>query len=261
MEELEPVETRTPEERELDRKRAELAELESELIERELDLSTLEQDLAAFRADYLRIVGRRYATLDDIKARIAAVRASQHPNEQSVQEEARRARETADDTAKQAGNDAPRGEPLPSFEPLDALKALYRAAARQMHPDLAATDAERTRRHEWMAKVNDAYRQRDESALKSLLETWAESPESVEGTGIASDLVRVIRQIAQVRRRIKVIETMVGEIEAGELYALHMQYDTALDDGRDLLDEMANRLDMEIVLARRELAGLEAEQR
>lgn len=73
MEELEPLETRTPEERELDRKRAELAELESELIERELDLSTLEQDLAAFRADYLRIVGRRYATLDDIKARIAAV--------------------------------------------------------------------------------------------------------------------------------------------------------------------------------------------
>lgn len=130
-----------------------------------------------------------------------------------------------------------------------------------MHPDLATTDAERTRRHEWMAKVNDAYRQRDESALKSLLETWAESPESVEGTGIASELVRVIRQIAQVRRRIKVIETTVGEIEAGELYALYMQYDTALDDGRDLLDEMANRLDMEIALARRELAGLEAEER
>ena len=261
MEELEPVDTRTPEERELDQKRAELAELESELIERELDLSTLEQELAAFRADYLRIVGRRYATLDGIKARIAAVRASQRPNEPFVQDEARRARETADDTAKQAGNVAPRGEPLPPFEPPDALKALYRTAARQMHPDLAATDAERTRRHEWMAKVNDAYKLRNENALKSLLETWAESPESVEGTGIASELVRVIRQIAQVRRRIKAIEKMVDEIEAAELYALYTQYDTALDDGRDLLDEMANRLSMEIVLASRELAGLEAEPR
>ena len=189
------------------------------------------------------------------------MRASQRPNEQSVQEEARRARETADDTAKQAGSDAPRGEPFPPSGPLDALKALYRSASRQMHPDLAATDAERTRRHEWMAKVNDAYRQRDESALKSLLETWAESPESVEGTGVASELVRVIRQIAQVRGRIRVIETTVDEIEAGELYSFYTQYDTALDDGRDLLVEMANRLDMEIVLARRELAGLEAEER
>ena len=186
MEEMEPVESTTPEERELDRKRAALAELENELIEREINLSTFEQEVATFKADYLRIVGRRYAALDDIKARIAAVRASQRPNDPSIQEEARRARETADDTAKQAGDDAPRGGPLPPFEPFIALKALYRSAARQMHPDLAATDVERTGRHEWMAKVNEAYKQQDEGALKSLLRTWAESPESVEGTGIAS---------------------------------------------------------------------------
>ena len=261
MEEMEPVESTTPEERELDRKRAELAELENELIEREINLSTFEQEVATFKADYLRIVGRRYAALDDIKARIAAVRASQRPNDPSIQEEARRARETADDTAKQAGDDAPRGGPLPPFEPFIALKALYRSAARQMHPDLAATDVERTRRHEWMAKVNEAYKQQDEGALKSLLRTWAESPESVEGTGIASELVRVIRQIAQVRRRIKTIETMIDEIEDGELYALYTQHDAALGGGRNLLDEMADWLDREIVLARRELACVEAEQR
>ena len=261
MEGIVPVDFRTPEEEELDRKQAKLTDLEKELIERELDLSTLEQELAAFRADYLRIVGKRYAVLDDLKARIAAVRASQRPNDPSIQEEARRARETADVTATQAEDDATRGGPRPPFKPVIALKALYRSAAQQMHPDLAATDAERTRRHEWMTKVNDAYKQQDEEALKSLLRGWAESPESVEGTGVASALVRVIRQIAQVRRRIKTIETTIDALEAGELYALYTKYEAVLDDGRHLLDEMASRLDMEIVLARAQLARLEAEQR
>ena len=73
--------------------------------------------------------------------------------------------------------------------------------------------------------------------------------------------MRVIRQIAQVRRRIKTIETMIDAIEDGELYALYTQHDAALGGGRNLLDEMANWLDREIVLARRELACVEAEQR
>ena len=64
------VRTQSPEERELELKRAELAALEQELVERELDLSTLQQALAKFERDYLRIVGRRYATLDAINARV-----------------------------------------------------------------------------------------------------------------------------------------------------------------------------------------------
>ena len=62
---------RSPEERELALKRTELTGLESELVERELELSTLQQELAVFEAQYLRVVGRRYATLDDIHARIS----------------------------------------------------------------------------------------------------------------------------------------------------------------------------------------------
>ena len=82
------TETQITEERELERKRAELATFDSE---------------------YLRIVGRRYAALDDIKARIAAARAARRPIRQTdqdqddqeaqeireAQEEARVARETA----------------------------------------------------------------------------------------------------------------------------------------------------------------------
>ena len=57
-----------------------------------------------------------------------------------------------------------------------------------------------------MAGVNEAYQRQDAEALRVLLTDWDSSPESVPGIGIASDLVRVIRQIAQVLRRIQSID-------------------------------------------------------
>ncbi|MCE2541091.1 MAG: hypothetical protein J4G16_12120 [Acidobacteria bacterium] len=62
-----PVRVWSPEERELERKRSELTALEAELIEQELRLSTLEAELAAFQTQYLRVVGVRYAELDDLE--------------------------------------------------------------------------------------------------------------------------------------------------------------------------------------------------
>ena len=51
------------------------------LIERELELSTLEQELASFEAEYLRVVGVRYADLDELRARIkeAVTRLARRP--------------------------------------------------------------------------------------------------------------------------------------------------------------------------------------
>ena len=210
----------SPEEREFDLKRTELAGLESELVERELDLSTLQQELAVFEAQYLRVVGRRYATLDDINARISEAQAVRCPGDHAALEKARNARETADVTVAQAEGAAPDAEPAPPFEPPPGLKALYRAAARKLHPDLATTDDERSRRHEWMAKANEAYRHQNEDALNTVLADWETSPESVPGTGIPSELVRVIRQIAQVRRRIDEIGLVIDALKASDLYAL-----------------------------------------
>ena len=51
----------TPEARELESKRAELAALESELAERELDLATFEGEIDAFTVDYLRRIGPLFA--------------------------------------------------------------------------------------------------------------------------------------------------------------------------------------------------------
>lgn len=250
---------RSPEERELDLKRTQLAGLETELVERELELSTLQQELAVFEAQYLRVVGRRYATLDDINARIAEAQAIRRPADHAVLEEARGARETADATASQAESDARDAEPVPSFEPPERLKTLYRAAARKLHPDLATTDDERARRHEWMAKANDAYRHQNEDALKTVLADWETSPESGPGTDTPSELVRVIRQIAQMRRRIDEIELMIDALKAGNVYALYAQFKTQARSAGNPLDELAASIDEQITDAKRRLADMQAE--
>src|ERR1041385_2346729 len=59
------------EEREVEKKRAELAALEAELAQRELDLATLQAELHAFESQYLKVVGSRYAELEEIEARMA----------------------------------------------------------------------------------------------------------------------------------------------------------------------------------------------
>ena len=248
----------SPEEQELEQKRAKLAGLEADLVERELRLATLRAELAAFEAEYLRVVGRRYAELDEVTARLAEARAARRPNDVRAQESASEARQAADAAAAEV-RDGASPEPAAVFEPTADLRTLYRTLARRLHPDLASTDDDRERRHEWMAKVNDAYQRQDSGALNALLADWDTSPESVAGTGIGSDLVRVIRQIAQVQRRIERIDQELEALMAGELYALHQKRDARHDAGGDLLSDMADLLDERIADAKRELADVEAQ--
>ena len=58
----------TPEEKELRKKQAELKDLEDRLGEKELELATFRAELNSFEALYIRVVGVKYAELDDIEA-------------------------------------------------------------------------------------------------------------------------------------------------------------------------------------------------
>src|SRR5215471_12018736 len=116
----------SPEERELEKKRGELAALEAQLVQLELDLATLQAELHTFEGRYLRSVGRLYVELDDIEAQIAEALARSSPNDHTVQQQATHARRQARESAQAAGY-AGTSEPSNTvFYPSESLKKLYR---------------------------------------------------------------------------------------------------------------------------------------
>jgi hypothetical protein len=253
-----PEKILTPEDEELQRKQAVLADLEAQLADRELELASLRADLAYFEKRYLRTVGRRYALLDDLKAKIAEARATQSPNKQDAREQARQARAKAQESARAAGeqNELPSpDDPASPSKPnrSESLRNLYRQAAMLLHPDRTLDGEEKKKRQRLMAEVNEAYQRGDEERIRAILREWHASPESVQGDGPGAELVRIIRTIAQVERRLKAISVEMDQLRQGELFKLKQQVEEAQASGRDLLKDLGERLDREIAQTQEEL--------
>ena len=248
---LKPITSKkpAPEEQELAKKRVELAPLESMLAQRELDLLTLQAELNEFESIYLRIVGVRYAELDEIEAQIAEAEAELNPKDSNAKERAAEARQQADESAhttKSVKEPTYKGK----FNPPDSLKQIYRELARIIHPDLVLDKVEKERRHKLMADANKAYEEGNEELLASMLDQWQNSPETVKGEGVAAELIRLIRRIAQAGARLKTIEKDIVTLEGSELYELRSKVHEAELESRDLLVEMAAQIERQIAVAR-----------
>ncbi len=232
---------RSPEEEELQRKQRELENLQSELAESELELATLRSELIAFERRYLEVVGSRYAELDALEARIAESVARSRPTDPSARQKAESARTRAEESEEAMG-DVGREDSAPGFAPSDELKALYRQAAKELHPDLTTDEEERERRRKAMAELNRAYEECDEERIRQILAEWRSSPEQVRGDDTAAQLVRAIREIAQVHKRLEAIKAEIEELAQGELHRLMKQVQEAATRGQDLL-AVAQRFD------------------
>lgn len=237
----------SPEEEELKKKRDELALLQADLAERELFLTNLRAELSAFEGQYLRQVGTLYAELDEWNAKIAEQLAEEEGTEES-RSAAAQARAQAEESDSAVHGEAAK---VRAFIPSAELKALYREVAKRVHPDLATDGGDRRRREHLMAEANAAYQRGDAKALRRILEEYESSPESVRGAGIAADLVRVIRQIKQVRSRLAQIELEIATLIDSDIAKSRAKVDVARAEGRELLNEMAEDVRRRIDLARR----------
>lgn len=246
---------RTPEEQELESKRVRLAALEADLAQRELDLATLRAELQTFEARYLREVGVLYAELDEIEAQIAEIQARLNPQDQQAHEQAAKARAQAQESAQAAGATLKSGEQQ-EFTASESLKKLYRDVAKSIHPDLATDQVERIRRERLMAEANQAYAEGDEAKLQAILREWESSPESVKGEGVGAELIRVIRKVAQVEERLRVIKHEIADLKVSDLHQLKARVEEAENEGRELLAEMASQVKQQIAEARRRLAEI-----
>ena len=71
-----------------------------------------------------------------------------------------------------------------------------------------------------MARLNQAYSSGDQALLNKLVDDFRVSPEAVIGDSVADQLVRAIRQIAQVKNRLKQLALEEQNTETSELFAL-----------------------------------------
>ena len=247
----------SPEEEELKRKRRNLAQLEQALAEKELELSTLKGELHLFERRYQVVVGAKYTELDEVKAQILELASRLYPRSDEFRAGAQSARERAQNSAEDADldSDSPRED---EFKPTENLKKLFREVAKKIHPDLASDEAEKTRRHELMARLNQAYDRLDEDAIHAVLLDWeaGHHPEKKETLGMR--LVRTVRQVAQIKKRLQRIDEEIAEIINSGMYQLMKKMASAGKTGGDLLEEMAAGVDEKIASIKsrvRDLAG------
>jgi hypothetical protein len=218
-----------------------------------LGFATLRAALNYFEQRYLYTVASRFAELDQIEARIAEASARAKAGDVDLREQAGYARARAERSEADARSAAPPADT--KFAPSARLQALYRDLAKRLHPDLTTEVAERVRRTRLMAEVNVAYASGDEARLQALLDDCENMQERPDGT-IGTELVRVIRKIAQAEERIRAIHAQENLLKSSELYQIKMRVDAAQQENRDLLLEMAHSLDRQIDAARCRLAEI-----
>ena len=211
----------------LSRKREELAELQVRLADLELQLLTLRLELAEFEKLYHSKVDLLYAELDEVEALIAERLArSLRPLDSNTAQKASEARKRAEESRRVA-EDSSRTLPHP-VERSQKLKDLYRAAAKQLHPDLAQDDRDRAIRERLMTEANLAYAKGDEGRLEAILEEYQSNPDTVLGSDVGAELVRTIRRISLANMNIRKAETEISSLNASEICKLK----TTVDEGR-----------------------------
>lgn len=241
-----------PEEKEILRKREELAAIRATLAERELELVDLRSQLAAFEGRYLRQVGTLYAELDEWKARISELHARLDPSA-AANARAHEAREQARQTYEDAHSKASETH---DFIPSPELRSLFREVAKRIHPDFCRDAGDLERRTRFMAEANRAYEAGDAEALQRILDEYRDGADAVEGEGIGAELVRIIRQISQAKDRVSSIEQELASLRQSEIALLKKQAEESEQAGRDLLAELATTVREQIERTKKEYEAL-----
>lgn len=243
------------------RLRAELEILTQELSELELELATAQAEIAEFTRRYGALVGMRMAELDRLQAGLARRRAEREPANDAARKQAEEAQRQSRQSEEESRRFADLGrDEAPAFTPSQDIKKLYRQLAQKIHPDRARDEEDRGWRTQLMSEANRAYRGGDIAALREILALWQEGvggPPTARGAvpGAGAATSGLMAQVANVRRRVAEIETELNRLYGSRLYELFAAANMARRQGRDLLQEMADRLDLQIAATHAELDG------
>ena len=229
---------------------AELAVLKAEVEglfgiykEKERGLEELQRSLEQFQLRYARDVAQKQVELDRLNAQLEEIRAGKISTGRPT---AKRGSSALDDAVIII-------DTLPATHSLrDAKEAkrVYRKIAAIIHPDKAKDGRAHELRTTLMAQLNEAYAEKDTLKMKSILEEWYETPESVTGDDSSAELERTRRVIVRIKRGTSKLETEISRIMASEMYVMMIKVGEAGRAGRDIIAEMTVEIDARIGVAR-----------
>lgn len=240
---------------------------EQALIEFEIAVETFRIEVENFSRLHEQKLGPMYARLEELDARILQARAdrSGDPEDRRRAEEAR-ARLTPIPGVEELLNGWMDGEglfpeavamlterpvkPPQRVRPSEEARKLYRDLARKAHPDLAQEDAERSRREEFITRVNAAYARGSEAELRELAEEWAAGPQLRRAPSAAEELYARLEWLSQRKELLTLVAKELEESAIGSMLRL------APDDPDGLLDEIAEQLRAQLTEREAELAAL-----
>ncbi|MEU3902333.1 J domain-containing protein [Streptomyces goshikiensis] len=241
---------------------------EQALIEFEIAVETFRVEVENFSRLHHQKLGPMYSRLDELDALIAEAKAARSGDPEDL----RRAREArslvmpmpgvdelfhdwldSDGISDDAGamlTERP-VRPPERVRPSEEVRRLYRELVRQAHPDLAQDEAERTRRDEFIARVNAAYGRGDERLLRELVQEWAEGP--VPEAAGPSESEELYARLEWLSRRKELLAMVAKELEDS---AIGSMLRMAPEDPDRLLEEIAEQLLATVSEREAELAGL-----
>ena len=250
---------------ELTRLRTALEQAQADLIEAEAQLADQRAEVNAFEFEFEARVGYLADKLDALETEIKRY------NDRIQMARSKRvfgqAYIPAEEQYRRTWQAPPASAPQPPPQPLSPageaqVKQLYRRLARRFHPDLAMDEADRARRTEKMAAINDAY------AARSLteLQTLAQEPDTFIQTGRArpgqtqAQLVQALQaELARCQRRLREIEGELRSQRQRPSLQLSLEVKLARRQGHDLLGEIAAELEHKIARTTAERDMLKAQ--
>ncbi|MFJ4687777.1 hypothetical protein [Streptomyces sp. NPDC088789] len=241
---------------------------EQALIEYEIAVETFRVEVDNFSRLHHQRLGPMYARLEELDARIAEARAARTGDpEDLAKAHELRARVMPMPDVEELFHGWMDGEglfpeavamltdqpvrPPQRVRPTEEARRLYRELARKAHPDLAQEEGERTRREEFITRVNAAYARGDETELRELAEEWAAGPRPEEQGPIESE--ELYARLEWLARRKELLSLVVRELEES---AIGSMLKLAPDDPDRLLEEIADQLIAEVDRRETELAEL-----
>ncbi|MFN8373371.1 MAG: hypothetical protein U0694_10925 [Anaerolineae bacterium] len=138
---------------------------------------------------------------------------------------------------------APKTVITPNADPRTSLKKLYRLLARRYHPDFALDDADRLYRNRMMVLINDAYAEKDLDALVALADKDGVASPEIPLTVL--HLRRLEAERNELAWQCSRLQGKYDDLLHCEMMRLKIDAALAQSRGRDLLQEMADRMEDE----------------